>query len=335
MPALLRSASLTNYVDIAREVGLDPHEQLRRAGISGAALLDPDIRLPAGAAMRMLEESAKISGAEDFGLRMGETRQPANLGPLAIALQEEPTLRRALESFCRYVRLQNEAMGARVEATGDIAVLMVEVLNAGPGTFRQSIELVVCVLHRTLTRILGSDWRPRGICFSHPPPAALATHRRVFGVPVDFNSDFNGIVLKRSDLDAPISSYDALLASHARDLLDAKLAQSHASVPEKVRELVFALLPVGECDSERVAQELGMHRKTLYRYLAAHGHTYQTLVDEVRAELVTRYVEAGERPFTDVARLLGFSSLSAFSRWFSSRYGCTVSSWRRASGSQA
>lgn len=54
MPSLLRSASLTNYVTVAREVGLDPHIELRRAGISAAALLDPDIRLPAEPVMRGL-----------------------------------------------------------------------------------------------------------------------------------------------------------------------------------------------------------------------------------------------------------------------------------------
>ncbi len=328
MPSLLRSASLTNYVTVAREVGLDPHAELRRAGISAAALLDPDIRLPAEPVMRMLEESAAKSGASDFGLRMGETRQLSNLGPLAIALQEEPTLRRALDSFSRYVRLQNEAMGARVLESGDVATLIVEVLNAGPGTFRQSVELVVCVLHRTLASLLGGEWRPRCICFSHRAPRSLAAHRRIFGVPVDFGRDFDGIVLTSAVLDTPISSYDPLLASYAREFLNAKLAQSNASVPEKVRELVFAMLQVGDCDSGLVAQKLGMHRKTLYRHLAEHGHTYLSIVDEVRAELVTRYVESGERPFTDVARLLGFSSLSAFSRWFTGRYGCSVSAWR-------
>jgi AraC-like DNA-binding protein len=330
MPSLLRSASLTNYVEVAREVGLDPYWGLRQAGISAAALLDPDIRLPADSTMRMLEDSARIAGVEDFGLRMGETRHLANLGPLAVALQEAPTLRKALESFARYVRLQNEAMGVRIEESGDVAVLILEVVDGGRGTFRQSVELVICVLYRTLRSLLSTEWRPRQICFSHSAPVNVATHRRVFGMPVDFDQDFDGIVLASMDFDTAISSYDPVLAPHAREFLDARLAQSDATTPDQVRRLVFALLPVGECVAERVAQRLGMHRKTLYRHLADHGQTYSSVVDEVRGELVTRYVESGERPLTEVARLLGFSSLSAFSRWFSGRYGCTVSAWRRS-----
>ncbi|NUT15606.1 MAG: helix-turn-helix domain-containing protein, partial [Cupriavidus sp.] len=39
-------------------------------------------------------------------------------------------------------------------------------------------------------------------------------------------------------------------------------------------------------------------------------------------------LENRERPLSEVAALLGFSSLSAFSRWFSGRFGRSVSAWR-------
>ena len=48
----------------------------------------------------------------------------------------------------------------------------------------------------------------------------------------------------------------------------------------------------------------------------------------MRAELVTRYIDNRERPLASVADLLGFSALSAFSRWFRSQFGCSVSEWR-------
>jgi AraC-like DNA-binding protein len=332
MPSFLRSASLTNYVEVARSAGLDPHAVLRSAGISPAALLDPDIRLPAEPVMQMLEDSARLSGAEDFGLRMAETRQLGNLGPLAVALRKEPTLRGALASFSRHVRLQNEIMCVRVQESGQAAMLIVEVVDAGPGTFRQSVELVVAVLCRMLRSLLGEDWQPRNICFAHRRPASIATYKRIFGMPVNFGQDFNGFVLGSADLDAAMPSYDPALAHDARDFLDAKLAQSDANVPDLARRLVYTLLPAGECYADRVAQQMGMHRKTLYRHLAEHGQSYSSIVDEVRDELVMRYVRSGDRPLGDVAALLGFSSLSAFSRWFAGRYGCSLSKWRAGQG---
>src|SRR5262245_48822803 len=84
VPTPLLRASLTNFVEVARKVGLDPYVQLRRAGISASALLEPEARLPTKSVVRLLEESAQRSGVEDFGLRVGENRPLSTMGPLAI-----------------------------------------------------------------------------------------------------------------------------------------------------------------------------------------------------------------------------------------------------------
>jgi AraC-like DNA-binding protein len=329
MPALIRSSSLTNFVQVARSAGLDPYRQLREAGISLSALIEPDIMIPAKSVIRLLEVSARLAGVEDFGLRMAETRRLEDLGPLALALREEPTLRRALQSLVRHARLYNESMDLRIEEADDVTILEHEVMDSTRGSLRQSTELLVGVSYRVLKLLLGVAWKPRGLCFAHAAPGSLATHRRVFGMPVRFNQDFNGIVLASADLDTAIPTYDPQLAPHARDFLNTRQAQVEVTMPDKVRKLVFALLPTGECVAESVAQHLGIDRKTMYRHLSVHGKTYSSIVDGVRVDLVARHVENSRRPLSDVAALLGFASLSAFSRWFSSRFGCSVSTWRR------
>jgi AraC-like DNA-binding protein len=330
MPTLIRSSSLTNFVEIARDSGLDPYAQLRKAGIGTSALLDPDLMIPARSVMRLLEHSAKFAGVEDFGLRMAETRRLENLGPLALVLREEPTLRKALESLARHVGLHNESTALRIEDADGVTVLKQVVIGSTRGSLRQSVELLVGVLYRVLRLLLGIVWKPQSICFSHRAPASQTIHWRVFGMPVRFNMDFDGMVLTSADLDVLLPSYDPVLAPHARDFLSTKLAQSEATMPDKVRKLVMALLPAGQCAAERVAQQLGIDRKTMYRHLAHHDQTYSSIVDEARVDLVTRYIEDSERPLSDVAGLLGFSSLSAFCRWFTGRFGCSVSTWRRS-----
>ncbi|QJC82521.1 helix-turn-helix domain-containing protein [Pseudomonas umsongensis] len=329
MPSLLRSSSLTNFIDVAISVGLDPYRQLRKAGITDAALMDPSIMIPAKSVMHLLEDSAYAAKVEDFGLRMGQTRQLENLGPLAIALREEQTLRKAWQSLTRRLGLTNESMDLSIEEANGVAIFRQELTDNMGGSVRQATELVTCVIFRTLKQLLGPTWKPRSVCFTHQAPVNLAMHRHVFGPSVRFNHEFDGIVLATTDLDAAIQSYDPLIARHAREFLDAKLAQSDVTMPDKVRKLVFALLPTGECVAAKLAQQLGVDRKTLYRHLAHHNQTYSSIVDDVRVDLVNRYVVNRERPLSEVAILLGFSSLSAFSRWFSGRFGCSVSAWRR------
>ncbi|WP_029044646.1 AraC family transcriptional regulator [Cupriavidus sp. amp6] len=329
MSTLLQQVNLTEFVDVARQLGLDPYRQLRQAGISPTALVDPEMRVPAKSVMQLLEDSAQLAGLEDLGLRVAEARQLTTLGPLWVVMREGATLRNALGAMARYLHLLNEALDLRIEEVGDTAVVRLEFLVSRESSMRQSTEFVICLWFRLFKLLAGTAWRPRSVCFTHAAPASLATHRRLFGVPVRFRQDFDGILLPAADLDVAGATSDAALGRHAREFLDTKLAQSDSTMPDKVRKLVFALLPTGECGAEQVARQLGIDRKTMHRHLAGYGQNYMSVVDAVRVDLVTRYLKNNERALSDVAILVGFSSLSAFSRWFSTRFGCSVSAWRR------
>lgn len=332
MSYYLRSASLTNYVDVARAVGLDPHQMLRAARIGRNVLLDPDIRIPAALAGRLLELSASAAHIDDFGLRMAELRQFSNLGPLAFVVREEPTLRRALESMVRYMGLQNEALAMRVEEADGLVLIRLHILGDTPGTPRQATDLAVGVVFRMLSLFLGPAWRPRSICFTHEAPASQATCLRIFGVPPLFNQDFDGIVCVAQDLEAPLPSYDPVMAQQVKRYLNTLLAQSNTNMADKVRKLVHALLPSGMCSVDRVAQQLAVDRRTVHRWLAQDGTSYSDIVNAARVDLAKRYIENRARPLSEVATLLGFSSLSAFSRWFGTQFGCSVSKWRAGRG---
>ena len=115
MSNLVRSASLTNYADVAREAGLDPLALLADVGLNPACLHDPDLRIPAGAVRRLLETSANASGMDNLGLRMAETRLLSNLGVVALVAREEPTVRRVVRAMLRYSHLLNESVYAKLE----------------------------------------------------------------------------------------------------------------------------------------------------------------------------------------------------------------------------
>ena len=122
------------------------------------------------------------------------------------------------------------------------------------------------------------------------------------------------MLFARRDLDAPLPGADPVMARHVMRYLDPMLARSHGTVSQRVRQLVYEHLSTGRCTTEEVARSIGMDRRTLHRHLGRFGETFSSIVDEVRADLALRYLEGRRRSLNEIARLLGFSAPSAFSR---------------------
>ena len=329
MVALVRSAALTHFTELAEACGMDARALVASVALPPRCLVDPDLKVPAKLVGRLLERAALQAGEPAFGLRMAESRRLSNLGPLALLVRDAPTLRGALETLVHHIHMHNEAVAVQVDEHGGLVVIRTELTADGSGSFRQATELVVGVCCRVLQVLLGAQWQPRLVCFTHPAPPSLAVHHRVLGRAVEFGHEFNGIVCNAADLDAPNPGADPVLARYSQRLLAPALAQS-GRMADRVRQLVVLLLPRGLCRVEVVAQHLGVDRRTVHRKLAAESTSFTAIVDAVRCDLAQRYVEDTERPLTDVAALLGFSAPSAFSRWHATRAG-TSAARRRAS----
>ncbi len=332
MIGLIRGASLTHYAEVARRAGLDSSAMLREFGLPPRCLKEPELLIPIDAVRGLLEASAERSGIEGFGLLMAEARRLSNLGPLGLLIREQPTMRLALEALVRYSNRLNEALFLTIEESQEVVVLREELIVGGSGSVRQSTELAIGVAFRMLRTFLGSEWRPRRVCFAHDAPADRSIHERVFGRNVEFGHDFNGIVCARADLDVVNPDADPVVARLARQMLEANPASKAANMSTRVRELVVMLLGTGTCTIDRVAQHLGIDRRTVHRRLAHEGATFSGLVEAVRRELAQRYVKDPHRSLAEVSLLLGFSAPSGFSRWYRQRFKMKPSEQRAHAG---
>jgi AraC-like DNA-binding protein len=75
---------------------------------------------------------------------------------------------------------------------------------------------------------------------------------------------------------------------------------------------------------------LGVDRRTIYRRLAIEGVTFTSLVDQMRRDMAAQLLRRRGQQITVVAELLGFSSLSSFSRWFQRSHGTSARAYRKA-----
>lgn len=324
MALLVRSASLINFSNLAREAGLDPQAMVMEAGLPLEALDDPDIKIPSLQVRELLEASARRSGWQDFGLRLAETRQFWVLGPVALAVREQMKLRSTLAVLIRHIRLHNESLHLWLEE--DITTVTLHIEPAGGGETRQSLELTMGMMMRFFRRALPQGWHPLNVCLTHTPPANLQTVHRILGHRVEYDSLFNGIVFSSRDMDFSMATH-AQLDEYTRTYVHSIISGSSQSTTTQVRQLALALMPSGQCSLARIAKHIGADPRTIDRRLAREGTNYSTLLNQIRRDSVQQLMSGRSRKQEDVASVLGFSGSTVFSRWFRLQFGCTPATW--------
>lgn len=329
MALMARTAALTNYQEVSQQLGLNPQQLLSQFGLSQSMLESTELRIPMTVVAMLLEASAQASGCETFGLRMAESRQLSNFGAISLLLTHQPTLRDALDTIVQYRHLLNESVAIHIWETGNTVILREEIIIDSSVAKRQSTELAIGVLHRLCGALLGSHWRPQRVCFTHDAPADLHVHRRVFGCNVEFNRQFNGIVCLAADLNTANPTADPVMANYARGFLESLPGANKGSILNEARQAIYLLLPMDRATIRQIAQSLSMNVRTLQRKLEDSGVTFSELLDEVRRDLVLRYLANPRYSLSQVSGLLGYATASSFTRWFTSQYGMAPATWRR------
>lgn len=327
MTTFLRAASLTNFEQIATEYGLNAVALIEEAGLSPRCLKEPDLRLPAAAVGELLELAAQRANEPALGLRLAASRRLSNLGPLGLLLRDQPTLRHALETLVTYMHTHAEALSISLVETGDFVNIREEPLIESGNLFAQAVEMAMGSTFRVLGIFLGDNWKPRVVRLKHPKPNNIEWHLKIFGNQIEFGHEFNEIVCNAGDLAAPNLSADPVMAQYSQRLLEREVG-INAKMSERVRRLIVLLLPRGHCKVEVIAQHLGVSRRTITNHLAAEGVTFKKLVNDMRSELLAKYLQSNAKSLTQIAPLLGFSELSAFSRWHKDLYAENASEVR-------
>lgn len=330
----VRSVTLCDYVRVGGAAGLDPYAMLRDFGIDPRLLDIPEARLPAASVSRLLEESARRSGVESFGLLLAEARPFASLGPLSLLLRHEVSPRAVIGRLIEYRRLMSDVQELELREHGWETELHVGIMASVSG--RQAVELSMALTERFVNEALSGGWQPLSVHFRHAAPADLSVHRRIFRCPLRFASDFQGFRLASASLDRENEFADPGLVRHAKDHVDLLASElPRQSLTDQVREMIATLLPEGSASLDKVAQQLQLHPRALQRSLAKEGLAFSELVEGLRNDLAQDLLRRTELPISEVAHLTGYSSATSFSRRFTERNAVPPSEWRLRHGDAA
>jgi AraC-like DNA-binding protein len=324
----IRAVTLTSYVPVAQLLQIDPFEMLRNVGLSPAWLEDPEYRVPAKPVINLLEASAQRSGCESFGLLMAEHRSFASLGPLALLLEHLSSVRDAIDALMNYRRHLNDVLDIDIEEFDDTSVIRFDFIPEFSSI--QGIDLSLGVGFLALTGASGGQWTPSVVHLMRTSPHDLRSWQRFFRTHIEFESDFDGFSCAKGALSTSNPGADPTMAQHARRLLDlVPINPQDAPARDRTCRTISQLLPKGGATAEQVASNIGISLRGLQRSLEQEGTTFGALLNEVRRQLAQHHLTTGQS-ITSIAELIGYSTLSSFTRWFTNEFGMTPRAWRMA-----
>lgn len=333
----IRAELITAVLQFVAGAGGNPAQVRSAAGLRAGELIDPERLLDVDRLAATVDAAAHDLGDPAFGLHLGANFDLEGLGPLSYAVLNAPTAAIGVANLVRY--MGGLAHGVRLELVrhGGEAVLRGAVGGAERADARHLNEGGILVMVRMLRRLAGTDdWHPRAVSFVHPRPVDVSEHVALFGVEPQFGHRGNEIHFDARVLAREVRHADRSLLPVVERRLQEVLRAEPGDEPwlAALRVEVASRLCDGHPSLADVAPDLGLSARTLQRRLAERGLVYRDLVQGTRRQLALEYLERGDTDLTEVALLLGYAELSAFTHAFRRWTGASPGAHRRARRSQ-
>ncbi|MEM8560720.1 MAG: AraC family transcriptional regulator [Pseudomonadota bacterium] len=291
----------------------------RDALLAGTSLADSGLA-NIGARVRdrdfaaLTDNALKLTGDPALGLELG---LHLNLSAHAVLGQAFMTCRdlgQVIDLFLKYYHLLAPAMHLEYEVVEGACVLTI-VSSVSDLPMEFTFELLGAGMLNTLRGLLNTQDLTLRLEAPYPAPAHVDRYHEVFGPNVRFNC-----VAARISFDEALLHTSLPLSNNAlRQLYEDECARLLADMQEETSIAEQTLQLMRKLEGQypqmpQMAAMLNLSPRTFRRRLEEEQHSYQHLLDQVRAEHATRYLQNTRLPISNIAYLIGFNDASNFRR---------------------
>src|SRR5262249_32185434 len=181
-------------------------------------------------------------------------------------------------------------------------------------------------LMRICRQLTGRELMASLVEFTHRGNHDSSELSAFFGCDVRFGAMADQATFDAAFKDLPLASAD----SHLNELLIrlgeevlARRAANRSSFRSQVENAMVPLLPHGTVRAGEIAKDLGVSQRTLARRLAVEGVTFSEVLEGLRSDLARQYLADEGLTISQVAWLLGYQEISAFTHAFKRWTGMT------------
>jgi len=321
-----RVGGLTAIPRLLAAHGTDAGSVLSDVGLAADALDDPASHVPYASVAALLNHCAQATGCAHFGLLAGAEWRLEDMGLAGEAARHSATLGEGLETMVVCMRLNNQGAATYVRSSARSAELGYAVFHPGVTQLSVAYDTVaMSALNRIRDLLSDADWSPTAVLLPRAVPADPRPYAERFRCPIEFDADRAALRFRAGDLKRPLPGADA--ARRTSLLREAEARLGDQFLPG-VYAALRTLLIEGSVRSDLVAADLEIHKRTLARRLAAHGTTFQAVLDDVRYEVARQLLRETERPIAYISATLGYAEPAAFTRSFRRWAGVSPREWR-------
>jgi AraC-like DNA-binding protein len=315
------------------EAGIDPAPLLARAGLTVAQIDDRNARLSAQSQIKLLEFAADALQDDFMGFHLAQDYDLREIGLLYYVLASSAILADALHRAERYSGIANEGILLQARTARETAVAL-SYVGMDRRSDRHHMEFWLMSLVRLYRQLTNRRVVPSRVRVMHLRKKTTAEFRSFLGCEIEFGSSVDEVVFPAAVKLMPIVSADPYLNELLLKYFEEALAHrpAHgATLRSNVENAITPLLPHGKANAGEVARQLGMSHRTLARRLAAEQLTFSEIQTELKTDLARRYLRDGDLPISQIAWLLGYREVSAFTHAFK-RWTGTAPRQSRAQG---
>jgi AraC-like DNA-binding protein len=317
---------------LVEAAGLPLAPLLAKAGLTTGQIEDRESRFRAESQITLLQLAADALGDDLLGFHLGRESDLREVGLLYYVLASSNMLGESLKRAERYSALNNEGIALRIRGKRATAAAF-QYVGIERRSDRHQIEYLLTAFMRICRQLTNRDLRPRRVRVVHRRSAGAPELSAFLGCDVAFGSNVDEIVFAENVEDIPVVSGDpylnALLVKYCEEAL-ADHAAPHGTLRSDLEHAIAVLLPHGKAHAGEVAAQLGMSRRTLARRLAAEGLTFAGVLAQLRVDLAKRELRDASLTISQVAWLLGYREVSAFTHAFKRWTGQTPREARMA-----
>jgi len=320
-------------IDACARLGLDTGQILQAARLDPVTLQDPDARVPIEQVEALWQKAYELSKDPHLALHAIEVLPFGAYRVIDFLASSAPTVGAAFAKVSDYFPLINGVVRVPYTVSNHHVTLGVEAPSRPQTITRPYAEYALAAIFLRTRMATNQRFPLLGVEFSHPRPADIREHERIFECPITFGAETCQMTIARDVWDTPRTGSDpdlfSVLDTHARMLLE-QLPDA-ADIVGRVREAIADELRGGDPKLETVARRLAMSARTLQRRLRDQGVLFNDVLDAMRFRAAKSYLAQGDIAGTEVAYLLGFVEQSSFNRAFKRWSGQTPTEYRRRS----